>query len=143
MKYLIIILLLTSCNLGMDDYTYSVQPELLPYVETFYKEAEQRGVTILKENLTVVIRPVSSSGLAVHDANGNRIVYINPDSFYANSDILENQREYLIFHELAHALLNRRHVKTYSIMNYDKAGEILSDYSTGSREELLNELFHD
>lgn len=137
MKYFIISLLFVGCSF-QDEYYYSVNEAFVEYVDRFYLEAEKRGVEIQRYNLTVTFHEIESSGVGGRDGNGNIIVMIDPDSWYTNADELERHREYLMFHELGHALLSRQHTTKESIMN----PKMVSQYDESNRDTFLNELFN-
>ena len=114
---LILALAVQSCSLNSFDQhvEYRVDPLLKPYVDKFYEEAEKRGVELQRVNLIVLLSNEIGSKFGLSEIkNGQKIVSIN--SYLVDSN--EKRLKVIIFHELGHALLNRRHKDTQSsIMN--------------------------
>jgi hypothetical protein len=140
------LILLTSCTDFTDENHFEVDPKLLPYVDRFYKEAEQRGLSLQRVNLKVEFGklPEFIAGKFYHESMTVKI-----DS---SKSSWKMQPEALVFHELGHALLNRLHDNKRlangmleSIMNFDslpsyyKANALSSLPNT--REYYLDELF--
>lgn len=134
MKYLFIILL-ASCNF-IDDYHYEVDPELEPYVEQFFIEAQARGLNIKPPYLCVRFADLgNSSGKTLSSKNP----YIEIDRFFYNEMMTRTncEREAIemcVFHELGHAILQLGHC-SYGIMADD-----YDNYCT-MRTEFLDYLF--
>ena len=114
---LILALAVQSCSLNSFDQEveYRVDPLLKSYVDKFYEEAEKREVELQKVNLIVLLSNEIGSKFGLSEIkNGQKIVSIN--SYLVDSN--EKRLKVIIFHELGHALLNRRHKDTQSsIMN--------------------------
>lgn len=143
MKYIILIsLILFSC----ESYNYSVQPELKPYVDSFYQEAEKRGVKVQKDNLIIRISNDTKGnlGLTKYSSNGPQVtsqIYVNIKEDYFNKNSVQCI-ESVVFHELGHALLLRSHCDcTGSFMNVETERHTCYPANTTSRELLLDELF--
>lgn len=141
-KLFILALLLSSCI----DFTteYKIDPVLEKYVNKFFAEGEKRGDTIPKENLIVKIFDNLDDEEGVWGKSKRsgfqRIVLIDREYVEFNEQNGNPVRnEAVIFHELGHALLGRKHTDKYeSIMN------INSCYSTHcytGQKEILDELF--
>jgi hypothetical protein len=133
---------------------YRIDPLLLGYMESFYKEASARNYKIDKFNLIVGLKyglskNENSWGLS-KKIGDQRIIYI--DTEFYNDYTKGNHRnriEAIVFHEMGHSIINRRHTtKQNSLMNpdnlssgslYEKSfGKVDSVY----REQLLDELFN-
>lgn len=134
----ILLLAITSCNSFEGEY--AIERDLQIYVEAFYREAGARGVVLHRENLVVMVREglEANGSWGLSKRNGRqRIVYIDAGYY---DDMLRgghtDRVEFLVFHELGHALLGRHHISgVASVMNPQ-----WHDYSD-HRNEFLNELF--
>jgi len=125
-------------------YEYKIDPRLKYYVEDFYTEAQKRNVCLEKENLIVEIVDVPDSmgaiGLATLKASGQRIIQIDSTHFELykyNFYMIEN----LVFHEMGHVVLERRHNNHYSLMN-TLAPHNIYNLDLEMRKLLLHELFY-
>jgi Zn-dependent peptidase ImmA (M78 family) len=118
MRLLILLLSLISCSEIDQTIYYRVDKRLSLYVDDFFIEANRNGVNLYKENLAVVItEDIDSYHSGTSSKLGSqRLVKINSFSYnaYKNDSIAIRL---LIYHELGHALLNRRHSSDFSIMN--------------------------
>lgn len=128
LPFFIFIGFLQSCSLNSfdQDIEYRVNPELKPYVDLFYEEAEKRGIKLQRVNLYMnldssdkVVNPFKSGASFIQGSQ--KTVLIDTYSFQTNTDI---QNEVLVFHELGHTLLNKSHddsgigiMNTYLISN--------------------------
>lgn len=137
-----------TCCMDFDQaIEYRCDPELQPYLDKFYLEAEVRGVRIPKENLIMSIEPQKNiRGAANARRCGcQRLVLVADDTYdffstkWMSKDSAYYGMESVIFHELGHSLLDRRH---------DDIGLMQSGISyfvyvkdEVKRKELLDELF--
>jgi hypothetical protein len=119
MRTLAILLLfcITACDASEE---YYVAPELADYVESFYFEADSRGVSLQRSNLVIKLgglpeRIDGQTRRSVGDFSGDQITVIIDSEFFSSSS--RDCIEWVVYHELGHALLNRDHVGGYSYMN--------------------------
>jgi|SRR5690606_4482439 len=146
-----LVLLFSSCSF-LDENHYYVDPLLEPFVDKFFEEADKRNVPLCKCNLTVRLQHGhhkkrgaygTSEGTAL--TTSLRSVVLDYDAvIYDLQDtgtVLWTER--LVFHELGHAILYRKHTKSYSIMN-NRNDDYREDYYNDpeKREILIDELFH-
>jgi hypothetical protein len=148
MKNILILILTTifiqGCFSSFDqEVEYKIDPLLKPYVDTFYEEAERRGLALQRYNLIVTIDSykIDPYNLGESRKEGDqRVVLINKkhyDRFIAEGEVRFIER--LVMHELGHAVLDRRHLQTFSIMN---SGSYYQEFKVDSiRTALINELF--
>jgi hypothetical protein len=110
------ILLLLACQepvVEQPPTEYSIDKAFTKYVEKFFQEAQAAGVSIEKTNLIVAFGTTENKacGQCNYTASKPKIqrkVIINTDlRCWAN--LIETQKETLIFHELGHCLLKRQH----------------------------------
>ncbi len=106
MCYLILTIAIL-CSCGKDEPTYDVAIDFQPYVDRFVDQAAQRGIEIdfADTGLSIVFRKAAqteSSGVC----RGNHEIEIEK-LFW--DDLTDEEREGLIFHELGHCELDRRH----------------------------------
>jgi len=130
----IISFILSSCISDFDQtIEYRIDSRLTKYVDSFH---ERSGLE--KYNLLVIVTPLKELGLS--SVNGSqRVITINETAveIWDSRPIL---LEFVIYHELGHALLNRGHCGGESIMNDDLKPNYY-EFDSLKREQLINELF--
>jgi hypothetical protein len=133
---------------------YRIDTLLSGYMESFYKEASARNYKVDKFNLIIELKDGLSKnenawGLS-KKIGDQRIIYIDTEFYndYTNGNH-RNRIEAIVFHEMGHSIINRRHTtKQNSLMNPDNLGSgSLYEKSFGKidsvyREQLLDELFN-
>lgn len=152
-KFVLVLLALAACApKPKEDVIHSDNYVLNEYVRRFNDEAEKRGV---KLKYTVSIQLVSESelfeGTRVEGIIGlclpaSRLILLNR-TYWINNDRIDNHKERLVFHELGHCELNRRHDERmlsngipYSIM-FPVTDAMPDNYYLRHRVEYLNRLF--
>lgn len=158
MKKLVpLILLLTSC-VGFDYPEYNIDPRVITYVDNFYKEARLRGINPNSTNLILIVAPANQGEFRYKDVEVSGLYkQKGPQKYvYIDEALLPFPLyiEGVIFHELGHALLDRKHISSRpSYMNSEflyfqyrpfttaPLGATPSFLEIPSREELLDELF--
>jgi len=125
MKPLILLLaiILFSCK---EETTFSVQPELKPYYDSFMAEAKKRNFTSFDriDNLIMIIRPNTTKdygglGVTRKITGGQHYIYIDQDFFNQHPNAVET----VVFHELGHCYLDREHnTSMFSLMNPEVGG---------------------
>lgn len=140
-------LIALSCN--KDDPEKFIDPRLVEYFDRFVDEASQRGIAISYEEPPVngYIRLITSQdviGQCAHQNDEPNTVIIDKIYFDQASDL---EKEFVIFHELGHCVLNRDHIDVsnseghcISIMT-SGTGQCFINYTSSSRQRLLDELF--
>lgn len=149
MKRVIGLLILTIFLACTKENEIYIDVELQPYFDSFKSEAALRGQEIdyLKEGLDGYLRSLSSDGLkgqCLHASDVNSSVVIDLD-FWSQSS--HYSREFIVYHELGHCILDRRHLdevdehgNCISIMN-SGSQECRNFYNVDTRELFLDELF--
>jgi hypothetical protein len=142
-KLLFAFLLFVSCTSFDQEVEFKIDPLLKQSVDKFYQEGEKRGVELQKSNLIAIVDylAVDPSNLGEVQMVGDQIVVLinkkQYDKFLTDGDTIFVER--LVMHELGHALLNRNHTLTFSIMN---SGSYYYEYKRDSfRNALIDELF--
>ena len=140
MKYLLIILSLSSC-VWLTEPQVS-QEELRPFVDMVYYEADIRGVYI--KPIRVTLGDIDDKkGRFKHGILKNEEIIISRSFFFDNIEYAPDEIEQTIFHEFGHYLGRNHkneeidHCKPISIMCTECC---FIDYYE-RRTELLNELF--
>jgi hypothetical protein len=105
MKYLFFILF-TSCSLF---YEPIIPSEVEPYVDQFIYEGAKRGVHVNKDRMKIKFEDLGSRVGSAYYYRPRYFVKLNPKNWAVYN---EDQRCYLVFHELGHAVLKRRHDDT-------------------------------
>ncbi len=109
MKYLILsLVLLTGCSGSLVKPGLHVNPEFIPHLEQFHKEAKANNRLIIIENLTIKFdgKLNDTNILAECEHAYYPIISFRP-SFWDNAS--EEDRENVMFHELGHCILNLDH----------------------------------
>ncbi len=160
--FFIALLFCVACKENEDIVTvYEIDPSFELQVNRFYDEAAARGIILSKDNLIVRFGDPGESFLCgscnTIDTRSNRqkIVTINDQNVcWSNTP----DKEALIFHELGHCLLGRRHfndkfpngdpksimvensIRLYSPCTY-AIGDLSKCNQTHKREYYVNEMF--
>lgn len=147
---IIILLSVLSCDKepAEPETVFEVEAQLLPYFQSFQVEAAARGKTIdySVKDLEGRIEPLE--GNAIGQCRSNSLL---PDEVIIDEDYWSNaselQREFVVFHELGHCMLDRSHDNTanvngrcISMMNSGEGG-CRSVYNAVTRSAYLDELF--
>ena len=125
-----------------------VDSALWEYFERFEQEARTRGISYDLNDLGIsgVIEQIPESGVAGTCQYGRHVHHVTIDqNFWNRSSLLE--REFVVFHELGHCVLNRGHDE--SAFNNGVCRSIMRSgledcrdaYSQSYREYYLDELF--
>lgn len=102
-----------SCG-GEPPLPKSIVPdEIVPYYNSFYAEARKRGVTLYEKPVEIIIvtglryKGNTVGGLA---SRKHQTIQLNRKDVERNNNELNSiNLEYLVFHEMGHYVLNRRH----------------------------------
>lgn len=139
-KLIVISLIALSCSED-ESITYNVAPELAAYVDSFFSEAQDRGVNLNRENL---IASLDSNCQSMAESGYNK----DQRYFKFDKEIFEtmvaqgnpnNKIESFLFHELGRIVLKRELLpNANSIMNPDIK---VNGFSAANRNALLDELF--
>ena len=143
----LLVMTLFSCT---KEYGYDVNSEVEPYFRLFETEAAERGYVFNLEadgiGATVdFIKDGTTVGQCQTSDQGNKRVFIDR-AFWESFDHYE--REFIVFHELGHCVLDRDHDDSVSSMNkcasimQSGLGRCKNDYGPDTREEYLDELFN-
>jgi len=124
MKKLLLLLILVLPGCGTIDITdifidkkLEIHPDLKKYVTKFEKVAKHHNKNIKIDNLILTfaddlgkndVRNASIIGKCYYEDTPR--VVIDEDHFYNSLD--GNEKELLVFHELGHCILKRKHLKT-------------------------------
>jgi hypothetical protein len=135
MKGIIATALLACVACGPAPY---IEPSLLPYVQRFINDASQYGKKLSYEDLTVIYDSIDSDTVA-YCSGADRVV-VSKKYWDTFSDL---SKELVMYHELGHCLLDRRHTtlqlpsrKPASIMN-----PVMFNYTESERPYYKQELF--
>lgn len=128
------------------DEVLVVDSRLRPYFERFEEEASRRGLTLDFSDIEGKLEELEGvGGQCVRNSALPDEVLIDIVFWTQASDA---DREFIVFHELGHCVLNRSHLDTEnadgscrSIMHSGTAG-CRFIYNDDSREEYLEELFY-
>lgn len=139
---------LLSC--GTDDIQHAeVEADLVPYFESFTSEAQSRGMSIDVMDSSLVASlstslPLTVVGQCQHNSALPDEIKISKASWLSFTHL---EREYVIFHELGHCILQRSHDDSkdskgncLSIME-SGLGTCRRTYSNDNRTTYLDELF--
>jgi len=151
MKTLIYILLVTlvvgSCVEEPRQIEDNIDIELIEYFERFVAEADKRGIRVTwEEGIQASIKEVIGApvGQCLTYESGLRQINIDIDYWSMSNSI---QKEFLVFHELGHCLLQRSHDDTSGSDGYCRSimssgeGFCRENYTSRTRDDYLDELF--
>jgi len=138
-------ILLPACE-QETDIQYVVQSELQPYFDRFYMEGSARGKQLDLETLNGLLGDLPGVNVLgrCEQSSETRTVTID-DAFWRKADTY--QREYVVFHELGHCVLNRRHLEdqnadgTCASMMQSGNSTCRMTYNAQTRAKYLDELF--
>ncbi len=144
------VLVTNLCLMGCNkDNTQVIEGELQAHFSNFENEAAAHGIDLDISTLDISgyiqnIETIGTLGQCKSYSDGSQQVIV--DEQYWNR-ISDEEREYLVFHELGHCILKREHNDNkdengncISIMQSGTNG-CKSEYSNENRTQLLNELF--
>jgi len=148
--FLCLFILLSGISCGKDESVdLFVDSSLQEYFDRFAEEAALRNVTVdyTASRVSGYIRLITTPnviGQCAHDADQPNTVIIDKIYFDSANDL---NREFLVFHELGHCVLNREHLddaddkgNCISIMT-SGTGLCQINYNASTRKALLDELF--
>lgn len=126
-----------------------IETELQEYVDAFVAEAASFDVQLDLSgiDLGAYIQNIEDNGIlgqCISYSDGSKEVIINERN-WDRMDILE--KEYVVFHELGHCVLNRSHDNSKNSNGICRSimqggdGQCESRYTENNRTELLEELF--
>jgi hypothetical protein len=142
------VLITGSC--GKDNEPeYLIEAPLQEYFDRFAEEAALRNIIIDYQEMMISgdIRVITSPnviGQCGHTEREPNVVIV--DKFYWD-DADDLEREFLVFHELGHCALKRGHIDDADTqgncvsMMTSGTGQCNINYTTATREDLLDELF--
>lgn len=107
--------ILSSCK--KEKERYSVDATLDPYLQLFLEEGKKRGITldVVNDGLIMEFTQLQSPTIGLCTYQDPILVQIDKD-YWEETKQYENQenlRQDVVFHELAHGLLNRGHDNSY------------------------------
>ncbi len=147
---LMLVFFLVACGDGSPEDKIRVFPEFEPYINKFVQDGADRGVSIDFEEsgLSILLGPITNAENAAGVCNGDGTIEIANNVWDRLSD---NGKEFLIYHELGHCILDYRHRNEmlannewHSIM---RGGSELTgmsqvvNYSGTRKDYYINELF--
>ena len=141
MKNLLLIFAIsfTSCQLAEPDYIYSIDKEIEPYYLEFIYEGNVRGLNLTQVSILMAFDELEDEMLG---ESVNNIYTSYPKVLIDRSEWLlksDSDRRYTVYHELGHALLDRRHEENNeSIMSSYKSA--IRNFATDPAP-MINELF--
>lgn len=114
MKYLIMLLLITGCGKGFEDFIRMGEPKFkkaktnpvfAPFIQSFETEFNR------KVNVPIVLKTIKQdyAGVCLVYSNGYKEIQINKDAWDYYS---YEQKEQLVYHELGHCVFNKDHDNT-------------------------------
>lgn len=133
-KCLLILVIFSACSEDVE-MVYSVDPNLQPYVDTFYSEASERGV-VIEKNLVAEI-DVNIQSISTGDRSMDQnIVRVSP--IFLGLDT--RQQEAHIYYRMAQVFLRVDIDKGESFANPDF---MFKPYNPVNKEAMFDNLFSD
>ena len=136
-------LLLVSCSKEAESV---IPAEVLPYVERFFAEAQERGLDYRLEDYALNIQMEAIARPDVAGTCNLRSGFITIDEIYWRT-ATDRERERVVFHELGHCVLDRRH-RNEKLLENDcislmQGAENNFSCSTNDEDEAWWEYYHD
>ncbi len=137
----------TSCE---EEQVLVVDDTIQPYFDLFEEEGSVRGKTIdlaaanIQGIQTIIEEDNVSGQCVVNSSTGAKTIRVN-QAFWTTASALE--KEFLIFHELGHCYLDRRHLDdtgasgNCNSMMYSGNSVCKMRYTNSTRTAYLDELF--
>lgn len=137
------LLLAMGCGAVRPESRLEIDPELQPFVDTFVKEALDRGRVLIINNIVVKFgEPNLPKAVGVCVNSLTPVIKIQKSFFDGNDSSI---REVLLFHELGHCILHKNH-DTAFVAGFPKSimfPEVISGWHyEHNRKEYLDELFN-
>lgn len=135
--FIILLFSLFGCSDLIDESHFEVDKRLLPFVNNFYNEARKNKINIQHNYLIALIDEQSLEINGSSEVNSSiPKIHINSKFFKENDGYVQGNDsigfysiQYVVFHELGHALLYRGHVSDFmSIMNPGGEGFTMDEY---------------
>jgi len=138
---------LISCRKEENLTTPDIDERLKFFFDSFQQEGASRGQLINMKNITGQITDIETDGVlgrCNQSTSGTKQLLID-SIFWGKANLTE--KEYVIFHELGHCALNRRHLDatntdgTCISMMQSGNGSCKMIYNAQNRRKYLDELF--
>ena len=145
LSWLVVLFSTTTCQKDTE-FQYFVQSELQPFFDKFQEEGTARGKILDMKTVSGVLGDLPSVNVLgrCEQSTLNGTVTID-QAFWDKASYYE--KEYVLFHELGHCVLDRRHLEDQradgtcvSIMQSGTGGCRMS-YNAQTRSAYLDELF--
>lgn len=136
---------ITSCN-QEPDFEYFVQADLQPYFDKFLAEGVARGKQLDMHTISGMLGELPGTNVLGRCAQSAENGTITIDEAFWNK-ASTYEREYVVFHELGHCILDRRHLEdqhpdgTCVSMMQSGSGGCRMAYNAQTRSGYLDELF--
>lgn len=109
---IVFIFLISSCG------QKKVEPQFQVYLNSFYQEAELRGVDVRKKEISIHFGETAPGATAqcllsnARPGSGGNEIIVNQEGWDDLADFsIKIEREILLFHELGHCLLGKGHLE--------------------------------
>jgi len=144
-SWLVVLFGMTNCTKDTE-FQYFVQSELQPFFDKFYAEGTARGKVLDMESVSGVLGDLPAANVLGRCEQSTSHGTVTIDQvFWDKASYYE--KEYVVFHELGHCVLDRRHLEDQradgscvSMMQSGSGGCRMS-YNAQTRSEYLDELF--
>lgn len=126
------LIVLFSCGLMFlsckQENVQVIDETFVPYIDRFFEEAQMRGLDLKKEDFSFSMQFGSIAHAAGVCRYATNEMTINPNYWNDRNEI---GKEYLVFHELGHCILDRRHENV--ILNHGECKSIMKGTEDGRR----------
>jgi len=145
-KFLLIAFIFIGCGVGPKEpasgiYVYDVKPAFQPYVDAFINNSIGRGEVSI-EHLTIEFGALGLDRLGECSiyVDRNPKIIINAKYWY---EIDDNDKEVLLFHELGHCILRRKHNSDFTGFYPDSImyPHVIGKYYKNNEEAYIDELY--
>lgn len=147
--FILLALSITLFSCGSDD---EIPADLQIYLDRFEEEANKRNLTYateVEETKILLVEIINGGVLGQCVRSEEESNQIHVDRSYWEEDTTSDlEKEFVVFHELGHCILNRDHINNpdsdgvcLSIMYNGNSSACNLVYTEANREELIDELF--
>jgi len=147
--FLFILLIIATVSCQSDD---PIPADLQVFLDRFEEEANKRNLSFADQVADTEIHLVEiiSGGVlgqCVREEDDPNQIHLDR-TYWEDENTTDLQKEFVVFHELGHCILNRDHINTadnngvcVSVMYNGNSSMCNLSYTEDNREELLDELF--
>lgn len=143
-RYLLLFILLTAC--AQHHKVVSIEPQLQPYFDKFVEEEQSRGLDIKIDDLMMYVSDnIKSTDYGDANYGDSEETPVIKIATKFQIEPYNSDTEQVVFHELGHAVLNRKHRNDTDVVFIPKSimnsVHVPNYFYETYREQYIDELF--